>query len=158
MRRRSHSAPKRHWVASESPKRLRRLRSFSPPTSRVLPRRPNSSSTADCLKFENRRGLRDEYRILIGGHNDCRRRVGGARLFQYGMLMNPLATMEAFVRVVDTRSFSGAARQLRVGQPAISKAIMHVGDGLGVRLLLRSTRGLTATAAGRTFSHHAKLS
>ena len=33
--------------------------------------------------------------------------------------MDRLAAMEAFVRVVDAGSFSGAAKQLRIGQPAI---------------------------------------
>ena len=64
--------------------------------------------------------------------------------------------MEAFVRVVDTRSFSGAARQLRVGQPAISKAILQLEERLGVQLLLRSTHGLTTTEAGRNYYQHAK--
>lgn len=59
--------------------------------------------------------------------------------------------METFVRVVDTGSFSGAARQLQVGQPAVSKAIAQLEDWLGVRLLLRSTRGLTPTEAGQSF-------
>ena len=35
--------------------------------------------------------------------------------------MDRLAAMEAFVRVVDAGSFSGAAKQLRIGQPAVSK-------------------------------------
>jgi DNA-binding transcriptional LysR family regulator len=59
--------------------------------------------------------------------------------------------METFVRVIDTGSFSGAARQLQVGQPAVSKAIAQLEDWLGVRLLLRSTRGLTPTEAGQSF-------
>src|SRR5580704_7749764 len=59
--------------------------------------------------------------------------------------------METFVHVVDTGSFSGAARQLQVGQPAVSKAIAQLEDWLGVRLLLRSTRGLTPTEAGQSF-------
>jgi DNA-binding transcriptional LysR family regulator len=46
--------------------------------------------------------------------------------------------METFVRVVDTGSFSDAARQMQVGQPAVSKAIAQLEDWLGVRLLLRS--------------------
>lgn len=66
--------------------------------------------------------------------------------------------METFVRVVDTGSFSAAARQLRVGQPAISKAIAQLEDRLGVRLLLRSTHGLTPTEAGQNFYEHAKRS
>jgi DNA-binding transcriptional LysR family regulator len=59
--------------------------------------------------------------------------------------------METFVRVVDTGSFSGAARQMQIGQPAVSKAITQLEDWLGVRLLLRSTRGLTTTEAGQSF-------
>jgi DNA-binding transcriptional LysR family regulator len=37
--------------------------------------------------------------------------------------MDRLASMETFIRVVETGSFSGAARQLRVGQPAVSKCV-----------------------------------
>src|SRR5271156_2723986 len=59
--------------------------------------------------------------------------------------------MEAFVHVVDTGSFSSAARQMRVGQPAVSKSVAQLEDWLGVRLLLRSTRSLTPTEAGRNF-------
>jgi DNA-binding transcriptional LysR family regulator len=66
--------------------------------------------------------------------------------------------MEAFVRVIDTGSFSSAARQLRIGQPSISKAIAHLENRLGVRLLLRSTHGLTSTEAGQNFYEHARRS
>ena len=37
--------------------------------------------------------------------------------------MDQHLAMEAYVRVVDTGSFSGAARQMKIGQPAVSKAI-----------------------------------
>src|SRR5439155_13572063 len=47
---------------------------------------------------------------------------------------------------------------LRVGQPAVSKTIARVEDRLGVRLLMRSTHGLTPTDAGRDFYEHAKRS
>jgi Bacterial regulatory helix-turn-helix protein, lysR family len=59
------------------------------------------------------------------------------------MTMDRLAAMEAFVRVVDAGSFSGAAKQLRIGQPAVSKTVAQLEDRLGVRLLLRSTHRLT---------------
>src|SRR5207248_6049071 len=78
--------------------------------------------------------------------------------FQRGIMMDRLAAMEAFVRVVDAGSFSGAANQLRVGQPAVSKTIAQLEDRLGVRLLLRSTHGLTPTEAGRNFYDRAKRS
>jgi predicted phage terminase large subunit-like protein len=38
--------------------------------------------------------------------------------------------MEAFVRVVDAGSFSGAAKQLRLGQPAVSKTIAQLEEHL----------------------------
>lgn len=72
--------------------------------------------------------------------------------------MDRLAAMEAFVRVVDAGSFSGAAKQLRIGQPAVSKVIAQLEERLGVRLLLRSTRGLTPTEAGRNFYERARRS
>lgn len=61
--------------------------------------------------------------------------------------MDRLGAMATLVRVVDTGSFSAAARQLRIGQPAVSKTIAQLEDRLGVRLLTRSTRGLTPTEA-----------
>jgi DNA-binding transcriptional LysR family regulator len=66
--------------------------------------------------------------------------------------------MEAFVRVIDTGSFSGAARQMQMGQPAVSKAIAQLEAWLGVRLLLRSTRSLTPTEAGQNYYVRAKRS
>lgn len=72
--------------------------------------------------------------------------------------MDRLAAMEAFIRVVDAGSFSATAKQMRVGQPAISKTIAQLEERLGVRLLLRSTRGLTPTEAGRAFYERAKRS
>jgi len=70
--------------------------------------------------------------------------------------MDRLAAMEAFIRVVDAGSFSDAAKQLRIGQPAASKTIAQLEDWLGVRLLLRSTHRLTPTEAGRNFYDRAK--
>lgn len=70
--------------------------------------------------------------------------------------MNRLAAMEAFVLVVETGSFSSAARQLNVGQPAVSKAVAHLENRLGVQLLFRSTQGLSPTEAGQSFYEHAK--
>ena len=72
------------------------------------------------------------------------------------MLVNRLAAMDAFVRVIDTGSFTAAARQLRVGQPAVSKIIAQLEDHVGVKLLLRTTQGLKPTEAGENFHEHAK--
>jgi DNA-binding transcriptional LysR family regulator len=70
--------------------------------------------------------------------------------------MGRLVAMEVFVRVVETGTFSGAARQLRIGQPAVSKTIAQLEARLGVHLLLRSNRGLTPTLAGQHFYERAK--
>ena len=72
--------------------------------------------------------------------------------------MDRMSAMETFVRVVDAGSFSGAAKQLRLGQPAVSKTIAQLEERLGVRLLLRSSHGLTPTEPGRSFYERAKRS
>ena len=72
--------------------------------------------------------------------------------------MDRLAAMETFVRIIEAGSFSGAAKQLHVGQPAVSKTLAQLEDRLGVRLLLRSTHGLRPTEAGRNFYDRAKRS
>ena len=72
--------------------------------------------------------------------------------------MDRLAAMQAFVRVVETGSFSAAARALNMGQPAISKTVAQLEARLGVRLLMRSTHGLTPTEAGQSFYERAKRS
>ena len=70
--------------------------------------------------------------------------------------MDRLRVMEIFVRVVETGSFSAAARDLNMGQPAISKAIAGLEERLGVRLLVRSTRHLSPTEAGSVFYERAR--
>ena len=69
--------------------------------------------------------------------------------------MNRLREMEMFVRVIDSGSFSAAARYLNMGQPAVSKMIAGLEDRLGVRLLTRSTRKLSPTEAGTAFYERA---
>ncbi|MEA3114161.1 MAG: hypothetical protein QOG58_3960, partial [Caballeronia sp.] len=70
--------------------------------------------------------------------------------------MDRMTAMETFVTVVDAGSFSAAARRLKLGQPAVSKAIAQLEEHLGARLLLRSTRGLAPTDAGQRFYEHAR--
>ncbi|MDB5428541.1 MAG: transcriptional regulator, LysR family [Phenylobacterium sp.] len=70
--------------------------------------------------------------------------------------MDRLAALEIFVRVVDAGSFSAVARRQGVGQPAVSKAVVQLEEWLGVSLLLRSTRSVVPTEAGRAFYERAK--
>lgn len=65
--------------------------------------------------------------------------------------MDQLSAMQALLRVVDTGSFSAAARQLGIGQPAVSRAVAQLEGRLGVKLLARTTRGLSVTEAGQRY-------
>lgn len=71
--------------------------------------------------------------------------------------MDRLLAMITFVRVVEAGSFSGAARVLEVGQPAVSKTVAQLERRLKVKLLLRSTHGLTPTEAGLRFYERARV-
>ncbi len=71
--------------------------------------------------------------------------------------MDRMTAMETFIAVVESGSFSAAARRLNVGQPAVSKSVAQLEERLGARLLLRSTRGLNTTDAGQRFYEHARV-
>lgn len=57
--------------------------------------------------------------------------------------------LQAFIAVARARSFTRAAAQLRVSQPALSYTVRELEERLGVRLLMRSTRGVSPTEAGQ---------
>ena len=65
--------------------------------------------------------------------------------------MENLNQIAAFLKVVETGSFTAAAVQLGLSSSAVSKNIGQLEAGLGVRLLLRTTRSLTLTDAGSRF-------
>ncbi|MBO1360482.1 LysR family transcriptional regulator [Acetobacter sacchari] len=69
--------------------------------------------------------------------------------------MDRYQAMTTFLRVVETGSFSAAARLLNVGQPAVSKTIAQLEARLQVSLLVRSTHGLNPTEAGQLFYERA---
>jgi len=60
------------------------------------------------------------------------------------------------VRVVQTRSFSGAARERGVPVSTVSRRIARLESALGMRLLERTTRALRLTDAGRAYFEHAE--
>lgn len=59
-----------------------------------------------------------------------------------------LNNLSAFIVVARERSFTRAAAQLGVSQSALSHTIRKLEEGLGIRLLMRSTRGVSPTEAG----------
>ena len=70
--------------------------------------------------------------------------------------MLELRQLRYFSRVVELKSFSAAASQLRIAQPALSRCVKQLEDTLGVELLARHGRGVTPTAAGDKLYHHAQ--
>lgn len=68
--------------------------------------------------------------------------------------MDELAGMVAFARVVEARSFAGAARRLRLSRPVVSKRVAALEKHLGERLLHRTTRRLSLTETGAALYPH----
>lgn len=65
--------------------------------------------------------------------------------------MDKLTGMAIFARVVESRGFSAAARDLGMSKSSVSKHISWLEDRLGARLLNRTTRRLSLTDAGGVF-------
>ena len=65
--------------------------------------------------------------------------------------MDRLQQLQVFRRVVETGNITRAARDLAMSQPSVSRIVGELEHRLGVPLLLRSPRGLSATEAGAAF-------
>lgn len=66
-------------------------------------------------------------------------------------MLDRLTGMQVFARVAALGSLSAAARALGMSQTMATKHVAAIEERLGVRLLLRTTRKLTLTEAGRRF-------
>lgn len=64
--------------------------------------------------------------------------------------------MSLFTRVVETGSFTAAARERALSQPAVTKAIASLEAHLGTRLLNRTTRRVSLTDEGGAFYEDAR--
>src|SRR5919202_1761318 len=65
--------------------------------------------------------------------------------------MDRLGQMRTFVRIVDCGSLSTASRRLKLSLSMVSRHLAALEERLGVALILRSTRRMTVTEAGRRF-------
>jgi len=67
-----------------------------------------------------------------------------------------MGDLRALVAVAELGSFSAAAKELHLSQPALSRRISKLEGNLGLRLLERTTRRVELTASGRDFARKAR--
>lgn len=65
--------------------------------------------------------------------------------------MHELSGMELFIKVVEAKSFTEAAKLLGITPSAVSKQISRLEDRLGVQLLNRTTRRIALTDVGAAY-------
>lgn len=65
--------------------------------------------------------------------------------------MDKLTSMNVFVRVAKSESFSSAARDLGISRAMVTKHVMELENKLGTRLLNRTTRNLSLTEVGVSY-------
>lgn len=68
--------------------------------------------------------------------------------------MERLAEMMTFAKVVETKSFSEAAKVLATSKSLVSKQVGNLERALGVRLLQRTTRRMSLTEIGAAYYEH----
>jgi len=71
-------------------------------------------------------------------------------------MSDPLPLFRTFLRVMETGSFSAAAREAGTTQPTISRQVAALEQHLGCLLLQRTTRALAPTEEGRAFYEAAR--
>ncbi|HWW49641.1 MAG TPA: LysR family transcriptional regulator [Xanthobacteraceae bacterium] len=68
--------------------------------------------------------------------------------------MTTIRQLRIFIAVVETQSFTAAARQLHLGVPTVSKSIATLESDLGSPLIYRNTRRISVTETGERFYRH----
>jgi DNA-binding transcriptional LysR family regulator len=68
--------------------------------------------------------------------------------------MERLTDMAVFARVVETKSFTAAGKELHMSISTVSKSIARLENALSIKLLERSSRHLNPTESGRVFYEH----
>lgn len=71
--------------------------------------------------------------------------------------MDTLQGLRLFLRVVDLGSFTRAAAEFGIGQPAATKQVARIERQFGARLLHRTTHGVTPTEIGLVYYEKCKL-
>lgn len=64
--------------------------------------------------------------------------------------------LEAYIKIIDNKSFSKAAEEMYLSQPSVSSYINSLENELQTKLINRSTREVIPTEAGKLFYRHSK--
>ena len=64
--------------------------------------------------------------------------------------------LQSLVNVVGERSFSRAAKKMRLSQPSLTKHIQHLEDIVGARVMVRKQTGISLTPEGKIVYESAK--
>lgn len=67
-----------------------------------------------------------------------------------------LRQLQFFIAAAETRSVTGAARQLSISQSSVTEAIRALEEDLGIQLFERQARGMEITHKGQAFLRHAR--
>ncbi len=65
--------------------------------------------------------------------------------------------IRAFVEVARHGSIRSASRTLNISQPALTKSIKELEEGIAARLFIRRSQGVALTECGESFYQHARL-
>ncbi len=68
-----------------------------------------------------------------------------------------LVDLRLMVRVAEANSLTRGAEAVHLSVPTASTRIRNIEDSLGVKLLYRTSQGVTLTPPGQAFVHHARL-
>ena len=68
-----------------------------------------------------------------------------------------LRQLQYFVRVFEMQNMTRAAKSLYAAQPALSQQIALLEEDLGIRLLVRGSKGVHATTEGVLLYRHAQI-
>lgn len=68
-----------------------------------------------------------------------------------------LSDIKLFVNIAEANSLTRGAERSHMSLPAASIRIKNLEDGLGIKLLYRTSQGVTLTPPGQAFLHHARL-
>src|SRR5574343_797749 len=94
---------------------------------------------------------------------DCRRQTGFEKPSNHNIFVAQSATMDklvlfrSFVRVAEAGSFIAVAHQLQVARSVVTRQVAALEKHLGTKLITRSTRSLTLTAAGSAYLEKCRL-